>query len=158
MGSLPRPRADADAVTLGGTAYVVGGYDGPALDPAVLATSNGPTFSTVTDLSVPVRYPAVAALGGLIYVFGGESANGLPVTAVQVVNPGNGTDRVIGQLPLPLSGAAAGELDGVIYIAGGVTGAVSPKQLTTFLPLMSPASRSYGPVRCPWPSPTPGRR
>ena len=127
LGSLPRPRADADAVTIGGTAYVVGGYDGPSLDPAVLATSNGVTFRTVTDLSVPVRYPAVAALGGLIYVFGGESAGGLPVTAVQVVNPGNGTDKVIGQLPLPLSGAAAGVLDGVIYIAGGVTAAARPQ-------------------------------
>ena len=127
LGSLPRPRADGDAVTIGGTAYVVGGYDGPSLDPAVLATSNGATFRTVTDLSVPVRYPAVAALGGLIYVFGGESLGGLPVRAVQVVNPGNGTDKVIGQLPLPLSGAAAGVLDGVIYIAGGVTGATPPE-------------------------------
>jgi outer membrane protein assembly factor BamB len=127
LGSLPRPRADGDAVAIGGTAYVVGGYDGPSLDPAVLATSNGATFRTVTDLSVPVRYPAVAALGGLIYVFGGESLGGLPVRAVQVVNPGNGTDKVIAQLPLPLSGAAAGVLDGVIYIAGGVTGATGPQ-------------------------------
>ena len=79
LGSLPRPRADGDAVTIGGTAYVVGGYDGPSLDPAVLATADGATFRTVTDLSVPVRYPAVAALGGLIYVFGGESLGGLPV-------------------------------------------------------------------------------
>jgi outer membrane protein assembly factor BamB len=127
LGSLPRPRADADAVTIGGTAYVVGGYDGPSLDPAVLATTDGATFRTVTDLSVPVRYPAVAALGGLIYVFGGESAGGLPVRAVQVVNPGAGTDKVIGQLPLPLSGAAAGVLNGVIYIAGGVTGSTRPQ-------------------------------
>ncbi len=127
LGSLPRPRADGDAVTIGGTAYVVGGYDGPSLDPAVLATSNGVTFRTVTDLSVPVRYPAVAALGGLIYVFGGESLGGLPVRAVQVVNPGNGTVKVIGQLPLPLSGAAAGVLGGVIYIAGGVTGTTQPQ-------------------------------
>ncbi len=127
LGSLPRPRADGDAVAIGGTAYVVGGYDGPSLDPAVLATTDGATFRTVTDLSVPVRYPAVAAIGGLIYVFGGESLGGLPVGAVQVVNPGNGTDKVIGQLPLPLSGAAAGVLDGVIYIAGGTTGATRPQ-------------------------------
>ena len=127
LGSLPRPRADGDAVTIGSTAYVVGGYDGPSLDPAVLATTDGATFRTVTDLSVPVRYPAAAALGGLIYVFGGESLGGLPVGAVQVVNPRTGTDKVIGQLPLPLSGAAAGVLDGVIYIAGGVTGAARPQ-------------------------------
>ena len=44
-----------------------------------------------------------------------------------MVNPGNGTDKVIGQLPLPLSGAAAGVLDGVVYIAGGVTAAARPQ-------------------------------
>jgi outer membrane protein assembly factor BamB len=125
LGSLPRARADAAAVTIGSTAYVVGGYDGPSLDPEVLATADGVSFHQVTVLPVAVRYPALATLDGRIYVFGGESSNGQPLSTVQVVNPRTGTAQVIGRLPLPLSGAAAGVLDGVIYVAGGVTGVSS---------------------------------
>src|SRR6516165_6062279 len=75
-GSLPAPRSDAAAVTVGGTAYVVGGYDGSRPDAAVLATTEARTFTTVADLPVPVRYPAVAALDGLIYAFGGQAITG----------------------------------------------------------------------------------
>ena len=69
----------------------------------------------------------MAALGGLIYIFGGETAGGLPVSIVQVVNPRSGTVSVSPIFPCRLSGAAAGVLDGVIYIAGGVTGAAQPQ-------------------------------
>ncbi len=118
------PRADGAAVTIGGTAYIVGGYNGPSLDPGVLATTNGVSFKKVATLLVPVRYPAVVAFDGLIYIFGGETPVGRPVDIVQVVNPRAGTDKLLGHLPLPLSGAAAGVLDGVVYIAGGLTGSV----------------------------------
>ena len=87
-------------MTIGRTAYVLGGYDGPSLDPEVLATSNGASFRDVTVLPVPVRYPAVATLGGLIYLFGGQSVDGRPVGTVQVVDPSAGTAQVIGRLPL----------------------------------------------------------
>ncbi len=40
-GQLPQPRSDAAAVTIGGTAYVIGGYDGTRADPEVLATTDG---------------------------------------------------------------------------------------------------------------------
>ena len=63
-GSMPAPRSDAAAVTVGPTTYIVGGYDGTHPDAPVLATTNGRTFTTVAALRIPVRYPAVAALGG----------------------------------------------------------------------------------------------
>ena len=124
LGSLPVPRADGAAVAIGRTAYVVGGYNGPSLDPGVLATTNGVSFKKVATLLVPVRYPAVVAFHGLIYVFGGEISVGRPVATVQVVDPRAGTDKLLGHLPMPLSGAAAGVLGGVVYIAGGLTGSV----------------------------------
>ena len=70
-GALPQARADAGAVTIGRTAYVVGGYDGPAMDSEVVATTDGRRYRPVAALPVPVRYPALAALGSRIYVFGG---------------------------------------------------------------------------------------
>jgi hypothetical protein len=110
-GSLPAPRSDAGAVTIGGTAYVVGGYDGSKPDASVLATTDGRTFATVAALPVPVRYPAVAALDGMIYAFGGQAITGpdagAAVNVIQVVDPARHTAAVIGRLPEPLAGAAA---------------------------------------------------
>ena len=75
-GSAAPAPLGCPAVTIGSTAYVVGGYDGTHPDPQVLATTDGKRFSVVASLPVPVRYPAVAALGGKIYVFGGEAVTG----------------------------------------------------------------------------------
>ncbi len=121
LAPLPQLRSDAEAVVMAGTAYVVGGYSGTAMDPAVLATSDGVHLRSVANLAVPVRYPALAALGGRIYVFGGSTLSGTPVSTVQVVDPANGSSRVIGQLPEPLAGASAAVMDGHIYLAGGQT-------------------------------------
>jgi hypothetical protein len=125
QGRLPQPRSDAQAVTIGATAYVVGGYDGTHPDPQVLATTDGKRFSVVASLRVPVRYPAVAALAGKIYVFGGEAITGAgaggPVDAVQVVDPAKGTATEIGHLPRAVMGAAAAVIAGHIYVAGGVS-------------------------------------
>jgi len=118
-GSLPQPRADASATAIGATAYVVGGYDGPATDAVVLATTDGTGFTQVATLPVPVRYPAVAAIAGMIYVFGGETLAGNPVAAIQMVDPATNQAFVVGNLPAPLSGAIAAALGGEIVIAGG---------------------------------------
>lgn len=125
LQSLPQARADTAAVTIGATAYVIGGYDGTNGDPAVLATTNGRSYRTVARLPVPVRYAAVAALKGRIYVFGGDatsgSRQGAPVATVQVVDPATHTASIAGSLPLPLAGAAAAVLAGHVFVAGGDT-------------------------------------
>ena len=122
-GSLPAPRSDAAAVTIGSTTYLVGGYDGTRPDAPVLATTDGPAFTTVTALPVPVRYPAAAALGGKIYVFGGQAITGphagAPVNVIQAVDPARRTAAVIGDLPEPLAGAAAMTVAGELFVAGG---------------------------------------
>lgn len=122
VGRLPGVRSDLSAVTVGSKAYVLGGYDGANPDPAVLATADGRSFSHVADLPVPARYMAVAALGGRIYAFGGETGAGSPTDAIQEVDPAQGTARQIGRLPQAISHAAAVALGGSIYILGGEGG------------------------------------
>jgi hypothetical protein len=121
--SLPAPRSDASAVTIGATSYVVGGYDGKHPDAMVLATADGRSFTKVASLAVPVRYPAVAALGGQIFVFGGQAISGphagAPVDVIQAINPVRRTVAVIGHLPEPLAGAAAMTLDNELFVVGG---------------------------------------
>jgi hypothetical protein len=128
ISNLPTPRSDADAVSIKGTTYIVGGYDGTAPDAAVLATTNGRTFSTVARLKVPVRYPAVAAHGNEIYVFGGEAVagSGGPVSTIQMIDPARHSVSIVGHLPEPLQGAVAVSLKGTIYLAGGSSSIVQP--------------------------------
>lgn len=124
IGQLPQPRSDAAAVTVGRTAYIVGGYDGKVADPTVLSTTNGSSFDPVGSLPVPVRYPAVAALGRMIYAFGGQQVNGnaAAVTAIQRIDTSSGKIQIVGHLPQALLGASAVTLNGVIYVAGGSSG------------------------------------
>jgi hypothetical protein len=124
VGQLPQRRSDDAAVTIGRTAYVVGGYDGTAADPEVLSTTNGSSFHSVGSLPVPVRYPAVAALGHMIYAFGGQQVGGAAgaINAIQRIDPASGKIEVVGHLPQALIGASAVTLGGVIYVAGGSTG------------------------------------
>jgi outer membrane protein assembly factor BamB len=133
-GVLPSARADAGAVTIGRTAYLVGGYDGSAMDAEVVATTDGRHYSPVAALKVPVRYPALAVLGSRIYVFGGLAANGHPTRAVQLVDPQARTTRVVGRLPVALSGAAAGVLGGAVYLAGGRTPRGATEAVYAFQP------------------------
>jgi len=138
-GQLPAPRSDLATATVGSTTYVVGGYDGTTYEPQVLATTDGLHYSTVASLTVPVRYPAVVALGGLLYVFGGQTATaGTTTTAtddVQVVNPATHSSKVVAHLPQPLYGAAAFALDGYPYVAGGqVPGGTTLTTVDAFVP------------------------
>jgi hypothetical protein len=128
---LPKARSDLAAVTVGATTYLLGGYDGTRPDASVLATTGGRAFRTVATLRVPVRYPAVAALGGKIFVFGGEAVTGphagAPVTTIQAVDPVRHTCTVVGQLPVPLAGAAAATLRGEVFVAGGESSVPQPR-------------------------------
>ena len=129
-GSLPSPRSDAAAVTVGKTTYIVGGYTGSSADPAVLATTNGRTYRSVASLHVPVRYPAVAAAAGKLYVFGGQAITGpqagRPIDAIQEVDPGAHSSQVVGHMPETLQGSSAVELGGNVYLAGGQTAQRQP--------------------------------
>ena len=128
VGALPGPRSDSAAVTIGSTAYVVGGFDGSRMARAVLATNDGRTFRVVARLKQGVRYPAVAAYAGGIYVFGGELAttegtsSGAQSRLVQRVDPATGHTRVVGKLPWGIGHAMAFGLGGRIYLAGGRRG------------------------------------
>ena len=128
VGHLPAVRSDLSAVTVGRRAYVLGGYDGTELDPSVLATADGTSFSRVAELPVPARYLAAVALGGRIFAFGGETGEGEATAAIQEVDPARGSARVVGHLPHPLSHAAAVALGGAIYLVGGESAAGVPSR------------------------------
>ena len=117
-GAMSRARSDSGGVSAGPAGYVIGGYDGTRLDPEVLATRDGAHFRVAARLPVPVRYAAMAATDGLIWVFGGETAAG-PTDVIQRIDAATGVAAVVGHLPRPVQGAAALSLGGQVYVAGG---------------------------------------
>jgi N-acetylneuraminic acid mutarotase len=126
VGQLPAARSDASGVSAGSVAYVIGGYDGTRWDPHVLATRDGRHFRVAARLLVPVRYAAVAAAAGEIWVFGGQTRSGA-TNVIQRISPSTGQASVAGHLLAPVQGAVALVLGGQIYLAGGVVaGATSP--------------------------------
>jgi DNA-binding beta-propeller fold protein YncE len=118
-GAMSQARSDSVGVSAGPAGYVIGGYDGTRLEPEVLATGDGRHFRVAARLPVPVRYAATAAAGGLIWVFGGQTAAGGPTDVIQRIDPATGKAAVAGHLPRPVQGAAALSLGGQIYVAGG---------------------------------------
>ena len=144
VGRLPSVRSDLSAVTIGGHAYVLGGYDGSKPIDSVLQTSDGKSFTQVATLPDPARYMAVAALGGRIYAFGGETASGGASDAIRAVDPRAKTARVIGHLPQAISHAGAVVLGGHVYVLGGEAGGRASNAIWRFEPgsaTVKPAGR-----------------
>ena len=62
-GALPRPQSDVAVTTIGGTAYVVGGFDGVTPLDTIVAWRPGGASRIVGRLPFAVRYAAVAVGG-----------------------------------------------------------------------------------------------
>jgi N-acetylneuraminic acid mutarotase len=133
-GRLPTARSDLAAQVVGGRAYVLGGYDGQALEPAVLETVDGRRFRSVATLPVPVRYPAVAASGRSIYVFGGQTGSGVQTDAIQRIDVASGDAATVGHLPTALSHASAATIGGRVYVLGGSHGGKPTDRILSFDP------------------------
>lgn len=139
VGQLSSSRSDLAVVTTRHRLVVVGGYDGTTSAAMVLTSSDGHHFTAVGRLPVPVRYPAVVADRGAVWVFGGET-NGHLVDAVQRVDISSGRARRVGRLPRPLGHAAAAVVDGVVIVAGGRTAADS---VTAQMWSFNPSTRTF---------------
>lgn len=146
VGSLPRPRSDSAAVTIGNTAYVVGGFDGTRMDRDVLATSDGRHFRPIARLRVGVRYAAVSAVGTRYLVVAGgalattEGTAAGPVTDdVQLVDVVSGAVRVIAHLPRPLAHAVGCDVGSLPVLVGGRRSGRALRDV-----LMTPALRAVG--------------
>lgn len=132
-GALPAPRADLAAVPVGTQVIIVGGGAAGRADPRVLATTDGVHYRVVARLPIAVRYAAVAAFDGRVFVVGGTSAAG-DVAAIQIVDPGAGTARIVGRLGSARSHAAALAIGGEIVIAGGRHGGLALDTMITVDP------------------------
>jgi N-acetylneuraminic acid mutarotase len=118
VGDLPRPLSDLVAARSGKAVYLVGGYDGNVPRPEIYRTYDGIHIKLVARLPVGLRYPAVAAANGDLFIAGGVSAGG-PTSAVYRFDPRTGRVSIIGRLPVATAHAVAVPVGSGIDVLGG---------------------------------------
>ena len=122
---LPTPLLDAGGTSVGDDIYVVGGKTptGPQSTVYKYDVSAG-TWSTVADLVGPaVENPAIVAVNGRLYAFGGSSSPFSGAVARSAVyDPASDTWTSLPDIPTPRGGALAVHVAGKIYVIGGMTG------------------------------------
>jgi large repetitive protein len=120
---LPQAILDAGGTALGGKLYVVAGKTsaGPQ---STMYVYNPATNVWTTGPSLPgpaVENPAVVALAGKLYAFGGST---LPfsgaVNNAAVFDPQTNSWTVLAPLPTARGGASAQAINGLIYVVGGM--------------------------------------
>jgi N-acetylneuraminic acid mutarotase len=77
------------------------------------------TWSTRTSTPGPHQFPAVAVLGGKLYVVGGKNGTGIPTTVVHVYSPSTNTWSTKTPLPSARYSSTAQVVAGKLYIVGG---------------------------------------
>ena len=120
---LPAELLDAGGAAVGGELYVVAGEEASAHSSAVYAY-NPATDAWRAGPNLPgpaVENPAVVALGGKLYVFGGSTSSfSGAVSNAAVFDPGQNAWSPLPDLPTARGGATAQALGGKIYVVGGL--------------------------------------
>ena len=146
VGHLPAQRADLAATAVGRHVVVAAGFDGIGPLNTVLATMDERHFRLLARLPEAVRYPAVAAVGNSVYLFGGLQSGGeytgTFTRAIQRVNLSTGRSAVLGRLPTPYAHAMATVRDGQVFILGGSTPSGSSNAILRFNPATGAVSRA----------------
>jgi N-acetylneuraminic acid mutarotase len=145
IGHMPHQRADVTAALVGRRVVLLGGFDGFGPQGDVWATSDGSSFRLLAHLPQPVRYPAVAAYGSDVYVFGGLLSggeyNGTFTNAIQRVHLPTGTATIVGRLPTPLAHAMGAVIDGQLLVVGGSSPVRTSAAILGFNPATNRISR-----------------
>jgi N-acetylneuraminic acid mutarotase len=105
-------------VSIGDTAYVVGGYTGTDWLDTIVAwnPSSGPRV--VAHLPVGLRYAAVAVAGGKIIIAGGTETAAVS-DQILSFDPATGAVTPLGHLPSPITHASAVYVDRRVVVVGG---------------------------------------
>ena len=134
-GHLPEARADLGAVADGDTIYVVGGAHGTTMNLDILAI-DAHTLTTTVVGSLPHgnRYGSVAVLDHMVYLFGGELIDGVPLNEVWKIDPTTGSVTPLAPLPSAVSHAGAVSLRSTVLLIGGRHSAVFTNEIVSWTP------------------------
>ena len=116
----PTAVSDASAAVLFGEIFVPGGRlaDGSLTEIVEVYSPANNAWRTVASLPEPVAGGLTLSDGGFIYLFGGETRDGVSSSAyVYDINVDRW--RPLAGMAIPRTQAAGGEINGLIYVVGG---------------------------------------
>jgi len=116
---------------------VIGGFNGTAELDTIVAFTPGSAPTVVATLPATLRLATAAAVGGEVYVIGGETA-GVASSTVYRFNPTAKTVTVFTHLPHARDREAAATLGGHIFVLGGLNTATGLR--TRAIYAISPSS------------------
>jgi N-acetylneuraminic acid mutarotase len=123
LPSAPLERTEVGAARIGDQIYVVGGFLPPDTTTAAVERYDiaHARWQRLAPMPVAVNHPAVAALDGFLYVYGGYTDSSFgPVTgALQRFDPRSGSWRQLPPSPNPRAAAALAARGGKLYAVGG---------------------------------------
>ncbi len=117
-GALQVAQSDVAVAQAGGTAYIVGGYDGTSYLNTIVAWHPGSTPRVQAHLPVGLRYAAVAVAGRDLLVIGGSTPEAAS-DAIYRFDLVTHRVRRIGTLPHPTTHGNAATLGASVYLIGG---------------------------------------
>lgn len=120
----PHTKSAAAVAAIDGKLYVTGGFIASGAPDAAtdIYDPATDTWSSGAPMPTPRGGAAAAVVDGILYVIGGLNATGQISTTYQTVegyNPTSNTWLTGSLMPTPRFAAAAGVIDGLIYVAGG---------------------------------------
>ena len=155
---MPTPRSwpAPSAGVVNGLLYVVGGTSvtgtGTALTTLEAYDPVSNTWTTKASMSIGREGPAAGVINGVLYVAGGVvggTNGGTALTALEAYDPVSNTWTTKAPMPTARGGAAAGVINGVLYVVGGITGGGTT---LTSVEAYNPGSNTWA-MKAPVPTP-----
>jgi DNA-binding CsgD family transcriptional regulator len=146
---LSQPRSDFGVVAYDGKLYVAGGS--AANGSSAVIERYDPTnnlWASLDEKPTPASHVQAAVVRGLIYVPGGEGADGKPLAVVEAYDPRNQRWEMLPPLPEPRSRYALASVEGRLYLFGGWDGSRYRAEVFVY----DPAAKQWGvgaPMRTP---------
>ena len=125
--AMPAPSGCGGGAAIGGKLYVFSGCTllsgGTSTAAALLHRYDPATNTWVKRSAAPETHfsPAVATMGGLLYVAGGNGSSGAQTRRLDVYYPSTDTWTTRAQMPSARVAAAAAGIQNVLYVVGGQT-------------------------------------
>lgn len=145
---MPTARAESAYGSINGRLYVAGGEDGTK--PLAVLEVYDPRTNTWTakaPMPAAINAPASAVINGRLYVAGGAALNDPvhpgPFRTLYSYDPATNTWTTLASMPTPEAGAAAANVNGKLYVAGGVSKFVTNNPRNALLQVYDPVTNTW---------------